>query len=178
MIIISFYLHLQMTHIIHILILLNFFMSKDRWENNSVINWCPFLGKSSRENGGHWCRCYWSRTCEYIIVVLSINSFVAVVNVLACLCWLIKSNYKTLRYKAYLFLCMLIMLICLINGHKKLYLYVCYLSWVPVKCEIKLKGKEMKLNQIKPAIQKKQNIETKQNQFRVDRNVCRFFFYI
>lgn len=71
---------------------------------------------------------------------------------------------------------MLIMLICLINGHKKLNLYVCYLSWVPVKCEIKLKGKEMKLNQIKPAIQKKQNIETKQNQFRVDKNFCRFFF--
>lgn len=149
-------------------------MSKDRWENNSVINWCPFLGKSSRENGGHWCRCYWSRTCEYIIVVLSINSFVAVVNVLACLCWLIKSNYKILRYKAYLFLCMLIMLICLINGHKKLNLYVCYryLSWVPVKCEIKLKGKEMKLNKKNPTIQKKQNIETKQNQLIQSRQKC------
>lgn len=67
---------------------------------------------------------------------------------------------------------MLIMLICLINGHKKLNLYVCYLSWVPVKCEIKLKGKEMKLNKKNPTIQKKQNIETKQNQLIQSRQKC------
>lgn len=121
-------------------------MLKDRWENNSVINWCFFFGKSFRENGGYWCRCYWSRICEYIIVVFFINLFVVVVNVLVCLCWLIKSNYKIFRYKVYLFFCMLIMLICLINGYKKLNLYVCYFFWVFVKCEIKLKGKEMKLN--------------------------------
>lgn len=43
-----------------------------------------------------------------------------------------------------------------------------------VRNKIKRKRNEIKLK--KPAIQKKQNIETKQNQFRVDKNVCRFFF--